>query len=124
MWSFLSEVIPTLPPPTTTATTVDKSTINNKSELLTMNDKKVSSGSKLTTEGSLEDDEIEEEMDDFLNSSVSASEDFTKDETASEAASLKADFVEKLPWYAKFVISEDLISIAKSKMTVQSSLAK
>jgi len=89
-----------------------------------MNDKKVSSGSKLTTEGSLEDDEIEEEMDDFLNSSVSASEDFTKDETASEAASLKADFVEKLPWYAKFVISEDLISIAKSKMTVQSSLAK
>jgi hypothetical protein len=29
---------------------------------------------------------------------VSASEDFTKDETASEAASLKADFVEKLPW--------------------------
>jgi len=90
-------VIPTPPPPTTTATTVDKSTIDNKSELLTMNDKKVSSGSKLTTEGSLEDDEIEEEMDDFLNSSVSASEDFTKDETASEAASLKADFVEKLP---------------------------
>ena len=45
---------------------------------------------------SLEDDEIEEEMDDFLNSSVSASEDFTKDETASEAASLKADFVESL----------------------------
>lgn len=46
---------------------------------------------------SLEDDDIEEEIYEFLNSSVSASEDFTKDESASEAQDLKADFVEKLP---------------------------
>jgi hypothetical protein len=77
--------------------TTDKPTSDKKSELSTTNEKNVSSGPKLTSEASLEDDEIEEEMDDFLNSSVSASEDFTKDETASEAASLKADFVEKLP---------------------------
>ena len=51
----------------------------------------------LTSTASIEDDEIEEDMEDFLNSSVSASEDFTKDETASEAASLRADFVDKLP---------------------------
>ena len=51
----------------------------------------------LTSNASLEDEEIEEDMEDFLNSSVSASEDFTKDETASEAASLRADFVDKLP---------------------------
>ena len=38
-----------------------------------------------------------EEIYEFLNSSVSASEDFTKDESASEAQDLKADFVEKLP---------------------------
>ena len=88
-----------IPTPSTTAATADKpASVNNKTELSTTNEKKVSSGSKFTSEASLEDDEIEEEMDDFLNSSVSASEDFTKDETASEAASLKADFVEKLPW--------------------------
>lgn len=41
-------------------------------------------------------EDIDEELDDFLNSSISASEDFTKEETVTEDASLKADYMEKL----------------------------
>jgi hypothetical protein len=47
----------------------------------------------------VEEDIIDEDLDEFLNSSggVSTSEDFTKDATASsEATSLKADYVEKV----------------------------
>jgi len=45
-----------------------------------------------------DDEEIEEDLDEFMNSSVSASEDFTKDETASEGGSLLGDYGEKLSW--------------------------
>ena len=45
-----------------------------------------------------QEDEISEDLDEFLNSSggASTSEDFTKDETASDGKSLKADYVEKV----------------------------
>ena len=41
-------------------------------------------------------EDIDEEMDEFLNSSISASDDFTKEESVSEGASLRADYEEKL----------------------------
>ena len=42
-------------------------------------------------------EDIDEELDEFLNGSISASEDFTKEETVTdESTSLKADYVEKL----------------------------
>ena len=45
-----------------------------------------------------DEDEISEDLDEFLNSSAGAStsEDFTKDETASDRSTLKADFSEKV----------------------------
>ena len=46
---------------------------------------------------SVTEDIIDEDLDEFLNSSISASEDFTKEETVTDdSASLKADYVEKL----------------------------
>ena len=41
-------------------------------------------------------EDIDEEMDEFLNSSISASDDFTKEESVSEGASLNADYQEKI----------------------------
>ena len=41
-------------------------------------------------------EDIDEEMDEFLNSSISASDDFTKEESVSDGASLQADYEEKL----------------------------
>merc|ERR1711971_1233459 len=46
---------------------------------------------------SVTEDIIDEDLDEFLNSSISASEDFTIEETVTDdSASLKADYVEKL----------------------------
>lgn len=46
---------------------------------------------------SVTEDIIDEDLDEFLNSSISASEDFTKEETVTDdSGSLKADYVEKL----------------------------
>ena len=41
-------------------------------------------------------EDVEEEIDEFLNSSISASDDYTKEESVTEGASLRADYEEKL----------------------------
>lgn len=62
-------------------------------------------------------EDIDEELDDFLNSSISASEDFTKEETVTEEASLKADYMEKLWCFLNsFIENEgDLMNMWNSK---------